>query len=433
MIPKPKIAFSEKALAEMNHGGHSYVLTSVKARWTWIFFGVITLFFGALLFWGFFGNMVDTVQGTGILLLKGGVRPAIAKGSGELTQLNVATGSPVTASQVIGQIYNAEMFFRVRKLESEYRQLILECKALAQGSQKLANLRVAKDNEKQNILEELTKKYHQSLARSKQLSEMYQRLKGKGAVSMVTYYQALDTMLNTESTLLSTRVRNMSNSTEMEMLSWEQKQNLIKLKSQLLQKEFELKLAKKIFRDSFWVLAGFEGKVLEILKHEGSFVRQGDTIALIASGISKGLYLAGFVPAGNGKKIKPGMSAYFAPSSVSADEYGYIQGVVREVSQAPVTAEGVQAELVNSSLTRMIAGKTAVVRVTVELIPDSATVSGLKWTSRNGAPVKISNGELGILTINTDYRPPVSFIIPYAHKLLFGSGPQQGESSNDAD
>ena len=113
-----KIAFSEKAIEQMNRGTQSHALTSVKARWTWFLLGSISLFFGAMIFWGFYGSMVESVTGVGITLLSGGVHPIIAGGNGKLSHLNIQAGAEVTSEQIIGQIYNPEMLFNVRKLGS---------------------------------------------------------------------------------------------------------------------------------------------------------------------------------------------------------------------------------------------------------------------------------------------------------------------------
>ena len=416
----PQIAFSEKALAERSRGARAHALTSVRARWTWTLFAVIALCFGTLVLWGFFGSIVSSVSGQGILLLRGGVRPVIAQGSGMLIQLNAHMGTKVSQGQVIGQIHNAEMIFKVHKLEMEYEQLCRQSDALIAGSEEMTKLRLALEQEREAALASLAEKYDQSLVRSKQLSRSYHSLKGMGAVSIAEYFSSLDNMLNTEAQLLSNRLQVMLSSAQMREVDWEQRKNLVTLESDRLLKSLEVELARKLFRDAFWLTADFSGHVIELLKGEGEFVRQGDSVALVAAESREGLYLAGFLPADSGKKVTAGMSAYFAPASVRSDEYGYILGVVREVSDAPVSAEAVLAELRNPGLAQKISGGGAVIRVVVELVPDVHTASGLRWTSRAGASVEISNGALGMLTINTEYRKPASYLIPYARAALFG-------------
>lgn len=417
---RTRIDFSEKALAELGRAGQSCVLTSVRARWTWILFAVVAAFFCALIWWGFFGSIVSSVSGQGILLARGGVHPIIAGGSGMLTQLSVRMGSQVRDGQVLGQIHNSEQFFQLRKLEAEYEQLRGESDALTAGSRKMTELRLALERERETALASLTEKYNQSLARSRKLSQNYQTLKGLGAASMADYFGSLDKLLGTEAQLLSNRLDVMLSSAQMREVEWEQRRNLVALESRLLQKGLEVELARKLFRETFWLTAGFDGRITELLKGEGDFVRQGDVVALVSSGREQGFLLIGFLSVEAGKQVRAGMSAYFAPSSVRPNEYGYILGVVREVSEAPVSAESVLAELRNAGLAQAFSGGGAVIRVAVELLPDDNAVSGLRWTSRTGAPVRISGGVTGSLIVNTEYRTPASYLVPGARSALFG-------------
>ncbi len=418
--PASRIAFSEKALAERIRGARVHALTSVRARWTWGLFAVVTACFVSLSCWGFLGSIVSSVSGQGMLLLRGGVRPVVAQASGVLTQLNIRMGTPVSRVQVIGQIQNAEILFKMRKLEIEYEQLCRESDALIAGFKEMTDLRLVLEREREAALVTLTEKYDESLSRNWQISRSYGELKGMGAVSMAEYFSSLDNMLSTEAQLLSSRLEVLLSSGHMREADWEQRKTLINLESQRLLKALEVELAHKLFRDSFWLTAGFDGHILELLKREGEFIRQGDNIALIAADMSQGLYLVGYFPVDAGKKVKTGMSAYFAPATGKNNENGFIVGVVREVSEAPVAPEAVFAELHNSGLTQVFTGGGAVMRVAVELIPDETTVSGLKWTSRTGANMSISNGTPGTLIVNTEYRKPASYLVPYARSVLFG-------------
>ncbi len=120
------------------------------------------------------------------------------------------------------------------------------------------------------------------------------------------------------------------------------------------------------------------------------------------------------------KKIKTGMSGFFSPSAISANDYGFLRCVVREISNLPVNAESIQAELMNSSLTQMITSQTAMVRVVLELIPDKNSKTKFLWTSRNQLDTEITGGMLGTLMINTKYRAPASYIVPAVRKIFHG-------------
>lgn len=413
-----KIAFSEKALEQMNSGTRSHALTSVRARWTWFLLGSISLFFAAMIVWGFYGSMVESVSGVGITLLSGGVRPVIAGGSGTLSHLNIRAGAEVSSEQIVGQIYNPEMLFNVKKLESEYNLLRSEAEFLKQGTERLTAQKLKIDREKKMHLERLTAQQENSRKRAADVVDIYSRLSNTGAASKISYYQTMDQMVQTESSFLSTLFQSMETDITQQDLIWRQEQKLLELRQKLEQKKQDLTLAQRLYREAYWITPNFDGKILEVFKEEGAFVQNGEKIALVAAGLDEGMYLAAFVPPDQGKKIRNGMSAFFSPAAAPSAEYGYLKCVVREVSNVPVNAETVQAELMNASLTQMIAGRSAVMRVVLEILPDSKSQSGYRWTSRKGYSQRVVNGMLGDVIINTEYRPPASYVIPALRELL---------------
>ncbi len=413
-----KIAFSEKALEQMSRGVRSHALTGVKARWTWFLLGSVSLFFAAMIIWGFCGSMTESVTGTGITLLSGGVHPVIAGGSGMLSHLNIRAGAEVSSEQVIGQIHNAEVLLNVRKLESEYNLLRSEVEFLRRGTERLTAQKLTIDREKKKMLDRLTAQQEESRKRAADIVNIYSRLSNIGAASKVAYYQTMDQMVQTESSYISTLLQSMETDVTQQDLIWQQEQKVLELRQRLEQKKQELELAQKLYREAYWITPKFDGHVLEVFKEEGAYVQTGEKIALVAAGLEEGMYLAAFVPPDQGKKIRNGMSAFFSPAAAPSAEYGYLKCVVRDVSNVPVNAETVQAELMNASLTRMIAGESAVIRVVLEIIPEPGVPGGYRWTSRRGYAQRIVNGMLGEVIINTSYRAPVSYVIPALRELM---------------
>lgn len=415
-----KIEFSQKALERSNRNSSNYVLSSVRSRWTWLLLGATSLFFGAMVFWGFYGSMAVSVSGVGITMLSYGSRPVIAAGTGTISHLNIESGAHVKADQVIGQIYNAETFFNIQKIESEYNLLKEQIEAQRKGIDELALTQREVAEKKQKYLEHMAGEYELAKQRSNEVADIYARLKKIDAVSVVSYYESLDQRLQTEASMISSVLQNLAAEIEAKTLFWENQQKFISLEQQLRAKEHELRLAENLYQDAFWIRSEFTGTVREVLKENGAFVQMGEKIALVDSNSSSGIYLIAFVPAADSKKIRNGMGAFFAPSAISANDHGYIRCIVREVSQQPNTAESIQAQLMNSSLTQMVAGKAVMTRVVLELIPDKRNVSRYSWTSKKGAPVEISPGMLGQLTITTAHRAPASYIIPAVREFLHG-------------
>lgn len=190
------------------------------------------------------------------------------------------------------------------------------------------------------------------------------------------------------------------------------------LERTIADKVAELDIARRIFRETFWLPAGTDGVVIELLKSDGDYVMAGERVALIAADLNQGVYISGYIPASSGKRVRPGMVMYFDPYAVNSAEYGFMQAVVRDVSASPVNVETIAAELQNHSLAESLSGGNAMVHVTAELIPDASTYSKVKWTSADGAPISVSGGLMGDIIIKTEYRSPASFMLPMVHSAL---------------
>ena len=119
------------------------------------------------------------------------------------------------------------------------------------------------------------------------------------------------------------------------------------------------------------------------------------------------------------------MSVYFSPSALRAADYGYIKGIVASVSLFPVSYESISAELKNSDFAKTLTQGGTVMRVEVDFLPSDQTRSGLQWTSRNGAQATVEPGMVGALLINTEYRRPISYILPYLREHVFGIGKKE--------
>lgn len=413
-----KIQFSEKALASRNRAGQRHVLTSVKARWTWFLLGSVTLLFAALVTWGFCGSMVETVSGTGVTVLSKGVHPIVAHGSGSLTTLNIQPGARVGAGQSVGQLHNADVFFNIRKLESEYSLLTAEVNFLKEGIAKLTANKVQMDQKRGELLGSISDKQEASHKRADEVQQNYSTLLDQGAASRTDLYQVMDNALQTENALLATRMQMMEAEISQQENLWQKEQHLLELNQQLEQKQRDLELAQRLYREACWLTSEFDGVVQEVFKEEGDYVQQGERIGLVAGDKDDGMYLVAYVPATEQAQIRNGMSAYFAPTVASPSRYGYIKCVVREVSAAPVNPEAVEAELANATLVQMLASQGPMLRVVLEMLPDEKSASGYSWTSRKGYHGEIVNGQLGQVLINTEYRAPATYVIPALRELL---------------
>ena len=423
------IKFSEKALANLSQNTDLHLLTKIRFTYSWLILLSISIMLCAVLFWGIFGRITESIKVPGITLLSDGVVPIVAPNNGTLKYLNIEAGSKLQIGQVVGQIYNPEIISRIKNAQEEYRALAKEIVVLKEGHAKLIEYRLAQEKIKSEALSRLDKETLLSRERVKELLTSYKDLLAKGVVSKLEYYRTLDEAVQTEHSHSSLIMQNIDSQSTMQNLIWEGEEKLIELTQKLEEKERANNIAEYIFNEAFWVTAASTGKVIEVFKEHGDFVTTGDRIALVASDISGGIYLVAFVPIEDGKRIKNGMRAFFSPSGFPSAKHGFVKAVVRDVSEVPLNYEAVVAELVNESLARKFAGKDVVTRVELELIPDDDSSSGFAWTGKNSKNEELKNGVYGDIIIDVEYRSPISYIIP-ALKELFTSKKSQEEKAD---
>ena len=72
----------------------------------------------------------------------------------------------------------------------------------------------------------------------------------------------------------------------------------------------------------------------------------------------------------------------------------------------------------NAPLVRSLGAGGPVTEIRVEMDLDPATPSGYRWSSPQGAPIKLSGGTLCVGEIVTRKQKPVSMVFPYAKEKL---------------
>jgi HlyD family secretion protein len=159
------------------------------------------------------------------------------------------------------------------------------------------------------------------------------------------------------------------------------------------------------------VVSLFDGRVDQILIEEGMFLGRGQRVAVIKRG-NEPLQAFVFVAGEQGKQLKKGMQVHVLPSTVKAEEFGFIQGKVTSVSKFPVTEDEMLLLLENQSLVDTLYTGGSQHRVDVELLRDPSTPSGFKWSSSHGPPFAITRGTLCTATFVLDEERPVNLVLP---------------------
>ena len=171
-------------------------------------------------------------------------------------------------------------------------------------------------------------------------------------------------------------------------------------------------------------MSPYSGKVLEIDAQEGTPVSSGDSIVMVelTGEAIQDLTAVLYIDSGNGKKVAPGMGVQITPSTVKAEEWGCMLGIVTRVSEFPVTAKAMLRNLQNQKLVDNFSSKSAQIEIYADLIPDPNTTSKYKWSSPKGPPVRIETGTICSAKVVVYKQPPITLVIPLLKKYILGAG-----------
>mgnify|MGYP000941344485 CR=1 FL=1 len=162
------------------------------------------------------------------------------------------------------------------------------------------------------------------------------------------------------------------------------------------------------------IVSPISGRILKMNIHKGTMVQQGTSLAALEQdGGTVRLEAVLYLPASLGGELHPGMEAQVSPVNISREKYGYMLGRVISVAKYPETAQSLLQTLGNENLAAMLSGRDASLQVRVELIVDSTTASGYKWSSPAGPPISISSGALVQGEIVIRRERPIERVIPF--------------------
>ena len=164
----------------------------------------------------------------------------------------------------------------------------------------------------------------------------------------------------------------------------------------------------------FWVAAIGGGLILIAATLWAVFAKLPVTVASsgVISVTDDTVYC--YVDANEGWKIKDGMPVEVYPSSVGAQEYGHMDATVTVVDDHVASRQEVVSALQNVSLAESLLMSGPVIGFRVKLEKDKDTTSGYKWSTKNGANVKVDSGILANVNVVVQEKSPISMIVPTA-------------------
>ncbi len=180
--------------------------------------------------------------------------------------------------------------------------------------------------------------------------------------------------------------------------------------------------------ESSQIIANSSGLVMEVPVRRGDYIGPGTTLAVIdTADVDMPIEALVYFSGADGKKLTPGMKIGLVPGTVKQEEYGYIVGIIMEVSEFPVSDNYLNSSLQNTALVNTFRQIMNPIEVKVSIVPDPNSYSGYKWSSSNGPKQKIGSGFICDASVITEAHRPISILIPWIRKKVLGIGEGKAE------
>ena len=372
--------------------------------------------------WVLFGIVETRVKGRCIIISPNGVTEVTSGAEGRVSELRVKVGSLVAANELVATVRRPAFEEQVHKLRERLSELRrrqasvhdLITQSLAQGEQ-IAKSEADMLGERLKTLGERRALLEKRLAAQRQLQK-------EGLVTrqnlLATEQQFTDNALETDQ--IKSRMKQTAFSLEENRRVELNEESGLALQVGEAERELEALLAQE--KQLLQVRSPFAGRVIEVKADTGKLVSFGDALVVIERSVAsesgaKVLPLSSlvFVPGGDGKLVRPGMSAEITPTTVKRQEFGFVRGRVDAVSDFPASADAIAQLIQNPNVVKELAGDVAPVQISVSLLSDP--VQGYAWSAAAGTPPQVRSGTLCDAEVIVRSQRPYQLFWPLLKRL----------------
>jgi HlyD family secretion protein len=385
----------------------------------WIALGAAGAVLATAAIWAVTGSIPRNVRGTGILVNGAGVFEVVPIAGGQLTEVAVRVGDPVSEGQVVARMDQPQLGERLHQAKVALRALEAQHQDLAAfGSKGSALQSTHLDRQRAAASQAITSARKtlgweaQKLRQQKQLVADGLLLRQTLLDTMQRHNAARERINEAESQLAQLEVQDLEqdNQRQTEIFGSEVKIT----EARRLVDELARELASKTE-----IVSRYTGRIVEILTEQGRLAGAGEPIMRLdpSGGTVRKLEAVVYVPSSHGKQIRVGMPMLVSPMAIKQEEFGQILATVTHVSDFPATSRGMQRTLKNEQLVASLAGRDAPFEVRAELTVDGSTPSGFRWSSSKGPPARIESGALTTAHISVDHRRPIDLVVPLIREI----------------
>lgn len=378
--------------------------------------GLFAGFIGVVVIWAFTYEMPVSTAGSGLLYRNPKLYSIKAGADGTIDKIFADTGNQVLKG---GKL--AQLDLKNRKVKSESAE---KGNQVTQNSYSLTIQKVPQELKEQieslrKLLETTTVNIEsQTVILNKQLANLqtYKNLSQQGYLSKLELLQYQEKAASYQKSLGESQGNYKKLLAEKANTERKLRDAIHEAQKSLIQSKEEMKVSKNDLDAADNLDAPISGEIVQISKWQGEAVVTGEELFVMApsKGKLKGSFLIDAKTAG---KITRGDKVLISPKSTPPARYGYIKGIVTQVSPYPTNPETFAAQIGSSLIAKVIFNKVegeSPLKVDVEL---EYKKGHLIWTGSKGPPWAIVSGELADAKVIYEKRLPISYLTPFIKTL----------------
>jgi len=373
--------------------------------------------------WGVFGTIPTKVMGQGIMVEKGSLFDVVNMGEGQIIEVLTDVDDQVKEGQLVARVSQPDIMHKLEEAQRTLDHLLEERVFITQLGSDIHSSRTQHIQQQRKTLYDSIKLSETRLDDLHERVEQYKKLMTEGIVARKTYLDSKAEYNQVLQEVLKYREQLTSLPTTSFQATSERKKESLDVERRIIRAEEELDALKDRLDLASRIISPKAGRVNEIFKAPGAFLRLGEAVlSLETHSPDDNFYISAYFAPDQGKRIRKGMTMLIAPSVAKREEYGVLLGEVVSVSAFPATPRGMLHILENEKLVELLTKNGPPIKVRARVIKDPNSFSGFKWTSGEGAPVKLQSGTMCKAEVVVEEQKPISLIIPYFKKTVLGIG-----------
>ena len=419
-----KNLFRESALQKLSSPEQLDKAITIIPLFGWIVLVALGILFFVIFIWSLKGSIPEKVKGAGILINAEGLQAITYTSGGVVKDVFVENGDEVLKGQTIARIERQDLLEQIQvttqkleNLQENYDKASLASKKNDATSERI---RLKSEQDLRSQIASMDSLVADAEKKERNAKDLYI----SGIIAEIEYMKTRNELfsLQRQKQDLERQLLNIGLENDKNKINTD-KQNT-SLEQQISETKKQLEILQENYQKATIITSTDHGIVYEVSIARGSYVSPGSTVVLLEpiSRAGTTLLASVFFPATDGKKIKTGMNIEISPNSIKQEEYGFIRGIVIDVSTYPVSPQYLQSTFKNSTIAQNFAKMENPIEVKVRLIPDTSTKTGYKWSSSKGPATELETGELCSASVVVKDQKPIQLVIPKIKKKLFGLG-----------